>query len=232
MNSYLEAIKSIKIPTSPPEIWAFINSISFPVAVLAIGLIVLFAIQGYKIFKTFLYVASCVAFAFVGNLYLGPLAAGFVNPYIPATFPIDIGIIVALICALIAFLITKFAYKLMIFLLGGGVGYALGHFYVTGFLASKLPSLAFLSNWLANIIVGIVLGLMCALFFVIAFKHIYIIGFSVFGMAGAGYILYKLIIGAQNNIVLICFVSVAAIAGIFAARHQYIEDDKATQFYF
>lgn len=232
MISYLEAIKNIKIPTGLSEILTFINTISFPVAVLAIGFVVLFAIQGYKIFKSCLYVASCIAFAFVGNLYLGPIADKFISPYIPEGIYINLGVIVAVLCALTAFLITKFAYKIMIFILGGGVGFALGYFFLGGFLARKLPSLAFLSHWVANIIVGIVLGLICALFFVVAFKHIYIIGFSIGGMGLVGYILYKLIIGSPNKIVMFCFIGVAAVIGIFVARHQYVEDEKATQYYF
>ena len=232
MNSYLEAIKNIKIPTSPTEIWAFINSISFPVAVLAIGLLVLFAIRGYKIFRSFLFLASCIAFAFIGNLYVPPLVMRFVGSHLPQNLPIDYGVVIAFVCALIAFLITKFAYKLMIFLLGGAVGYLAGHFFVTGFLARKLSSLSFLNHWVSNIMVGVVLGLMCALFFVIAFKHIYILGFSIGGMGVVGYILYKLVLEVPNRTALICFVAVGCVAGIFAARHQYIEDDKATQFYF
>ena len=232
MNSILDAIKNVDIPTSPSEILTFINNISFPIAVLAIGFIVLFAIQGYKIFKSFLFVASCIAFAFVGKTYLGPITAKYVGPYIPSNISINVDIIVALLCALIAFLITKYAYRFMIFILGGGVGYVAGHFFVAGFLARKLPSLGFLSSSLANIVVGVVLALMCALFFVIAFKHIYIIALSIGGMGAVGYILYKLIMVNPNKLVMLCFIGFCCGIGIFAARHQYIEDDKATQFYF
>jgi hypothetical protein len=73
---------------------------------------------------------------------------------------------------------------------------------------------------------------MCALFFVIAFKHIYIIGLSVGGMGVIGYILYKLTMGTPNKIVMLCFIGVALVIGMFAAHHQYVEDDKETQFYF
>ena len=232
MGYYLDAIKSIKIPTSIEEVWGFFNNITFPVAVLAIGLIVLFAIQGYKIFHSFLYVASCIAFAYAGHLYLAPLAAKFVTPYIPSYIPINVDIIVALLCAITAFLITKYAYRFMVFILGGGVGYVAGYFFVAGFMASKLSTLSFLNHWIANIVVGIVLGLMCALFFAIAFKHIYILGFSIGGMGLAGYIIYKLVLSSPNNIAMFCFVGVACVIGIFAAHHQYVEEDKCTEFYF
>ena len=232
MNSILEEIKNVDIPTSPGEILTFIDNLSFPVAVLAIGFIALFAIQGYKIFISFLFVASCMAFAFVGKMYLGPIADKFVGPHIPATISIDLGIVVAFLCALVAFLITKFAYRFMIFLLGGGVGYAVGYYFLAGFLARKLPTLSFLSHWAANIVVGVVLAIMCALFFVIAFKHIYIIGLSVGGMGVIGYILYKLTMGTPNKIVMLCFIGVTLVIGMFAAHHQYVEDDKETQFYF
>ena len=232
MNSILEAIKNVDIPTTPGEILTFLNTISFPVAVFAIGFIVLFAIQGYKIFKSFLFVASCMAFAFIGKTYLGPIVEKFAGPHIPATISIDLSIVTAFLCALIAFLITKYAYKLMIFLLGGGVGFLAGYYFVAGFLARKLPTLGFLSHWVANIVIGAVLALMCALFFVIAFKHIYIIGLSVGGMGVVGYILYNLVMGTHNRIVMFSFIGVAMVLGMFAAHHQYVEDDKETQFYF
>lgn len=232
MPEYITAFKEINITFTPEGIWEFINSMSFPVATVVIGLLVLLAVQGYKIFKSVIYVISAVGLAFVGHAYIAPKLSGFITPHVPESISLDVDVAIAFLLAMVGVLLAHVAYNFMVFCIGGGVGFLVGYFYVAGLLANHFTNLAFLSHKYVVIAVGVVCAIMVAILFLLAFKHLYIIGTSIGCMGLSGLILCKTLMPGEGHVVAAVFIGFAAVIGIFMMRHQYIEEEKTHEFHF
>lgn len=233
MIEYLKALKDIHIDLSLGGIWDFINNMSFPIATVAIAVLVLFAVQGYKIFKSLVHVIAAVGLGFVGHLYLAPRVCGLVESRLPAEFAaVDLDVIIALVCAMIGLLLAHFAYDFIIFCIGAAAGYLVGYYYVAGLVQNYFPDLGFLASNIAHIAVGCVCALIVSIFFMIIFKHLYIITSSIGFMALAGYILSKAVMEGDNNSVAFGFVAIGVVIGVFMMVHQFDEEEKTNDFKF
>ena len=229
---YLNALKDVNITFTLNGALDFINNMSFPVATVAIGLLVLLSVQGYKIFKSLIYVISAVGLAFAGHLYLAPRVLGFIEPIIPDSIPIDVSVTIALLCAIIGVLLAHFAHQFIVFCLGGIVGYLIGYYWAAGVIAGYFKSLPFLNNNIAAIIIGAVCALIVAIFFIIAFKHLYIILSSIGFMALSAYILVRVLLPGAGNGWLFAFIAIGAVIGVVLMVHQFDEEEKAHEFKF
>ncbi len=226
------ALKDVNITFSLDGVLDFINNMSFPVASVAIGLLVLLAVQGYKIFKSVIYVIAAVGLGFAGHLYLAPRVSGAIVSRLPEGFSFDVDVAIAFLCAMIGVLLAHFAYKFIVFCLGGAVGYCIGYFYVAGVLADYFSNLPFLSNNIAYIAVGCVCGLIVAIFFLICFKHLYIVASSIGGMGLASYILFRIVMPGHDISIAFDFVILGVVIGIFMMIHQFQEEKKLEEFQF
>ena len=232
MIEYLMAVKNVNITFTFDGIMDFINNMSFPVASVAIGLLVLLAVQGYKIFKSVIYVVAAVGLGFAGHLYLAPKVSGAITARLPEGFSLDADVAIAFVCAMIGVLLAHFTYKFIVFLIGGVVGYCVGYFYLAGVLANYFFSLPFLSNKIAYIAVGCVCGLAVAIFFLICFMQLYIVASSLGCMALAGYILFKILMPGHEMSIGFDFVILGVVIGIFMMIHQFQEEKKLEEFQF
>ena len=232
MIEYLKALKSIDISFSLSGIWDFINNMSFPVATVVIAGLVLFAVQGYKIFKSLVHVIAAVGFGFAGHLYLAPRVSGLVESRLPASISIDIDVVIALVCAIIGLLLAHFAYDFIVFCIGATTGYFVGYSYLAGVLERYFSNLTFLTSKVAHIVVGCVLALIVAIFFMIVFKQLYIIATSIGFMCLASLILAKTVMVGNSNSVLFGFIAIGAVIGVFMMVHQFDEEDKVNEFKF
>ena len=232
MIEYFKALKDVNIQFTEKGIGNFLDNSSFPVAVVTIALLVLLAVQGYKIFKSLIYVVAAVGLGFVGHFYLAPSIVKLVGSKIPANIPLNVSVAVAFICAMVGVLLAHVAHKFIIFCMGGAAGYCVGFFWVAGLLANHFTNLKFLGTRLAYIAVGCVCALILAIFFLLAFKYIYIFVSSIGFMGLAGYILSRQILPGSSYVVSICFATVGIIIGIFMMIHQFDEDEKSEEFKF
>lgn len=232
MLDYVKALKDINVPLSLDGIWDFLNNMSFPVATVAIGLLVLLAVQGYKIFKSLTYVVAAVGLGFAGHLYLAPRVADFIIPKIPESVSIDVNVAIAFLCAMFGVLIAHFSHEFVVFCLGGACGYAIGYFIVAGKLAAYFTSIPFLTHKFAYIGVGVVCALMLAIFFLLTFKYLYIIGSSVGLMILSCYILFKQMMPEGDGKISVGFMAVGALIGIFMMIHQFSEENRDDNFNF
>ena len=232
MIEYLMAIKNVNITFTVDGILDFINNMSFPVASIAIGLLVLLAVQGYKIFKSVIYVVAAVGLGFAGHLYLAPRVSGAIVSRLPEGFSFDVDVAIAFLCAMIGVVLAHFAYKFIVFMLGGAIGFCIGYFYLGAMLANYFSSLPFLANKIAYAVVGCVCGLAVAVFFLICFKHLYIIGTSLGCMALACYILFKILMPGQDMSIGFDFIILGVVIGIFMMIHQFQEEKKLEEFQF
>ena len=98
MIEYFNALKDVNIQFTEKGIGNFLDNSSFPVAVVTIALLVLLAVQGYKIFKSLIYVVAAVGLGFVGHFYLAPLVLKLVGSKIPDSIPLDVSVCVAFVC--------------------------------------------------------------------------------------------------------------------------------------
>lgn len=232
MIEYLKALKNIDVSFSVESILDFLKNMSFPVATVAIALLILFAVQGYKIFKSLIYVFASVGLAFAGHLYLAPRIVKLIGDRMPDSVPIEVSISVAFVCAMFGVFLAHFAHEFIIFCMGGVGGYCLGFYYVAGLLAKNFGNLQFLKTKLAYIIVGVVCALILAVFLLLFFKYLYIFITSVGFMGLAGYILSRHMITDTDPVFAICFATLGILIGFFMMIHQFDEEEKCQEFHF
>ena len=232
MIEYLKALADIHIEFSVSGVLNFINNLSFPVATVAIGLLVLLAVQGYKIFRSVIYVIAAVGLGFVGHIYLAPRVSGLIVSRLPEGWLIDVDVVIAFLCAMFGVLIAHLAHDFVVFCMGGAAGFIIGYFFVASKLADYFFKLEFLRSKLAYLGVACVLGMMVAIIFLLLFKHMYIIVTSVGFMALSGYLLYKEVMPDHKLSIAFGFVAVCIVIGVFMMVHQFEEDQKRTEFMF
>lgn len=232
MIEYLKEVKNINVSLDPGKIWDSLNNLSFPVAAVAIGLLVLLAIQGYKIFKSLIHVGAAVGFAYVGHLYLAPKVVGYITPHIPESWGIDFGVVIALLCAIFALLVVHLRYDFAIFCCGGLTGYLAGFYFAAPKLAAYFDKITFLGHIYAKYGVAVLCALMAAILFLILFKNIYIVVSSIGCMSLAGYLLYKEVTPDQSNLVAFGFIALGVIIGVFMMVHQFEEEGKSHEYDF
>ena len=232
MIEYIKALKDVDITFTLDGILDFFNNLSFPVASVIIGLLVLMAVQGYKIFKSVVHVIAAVGLGFAGHLYIAPHVVGYIQPHVPESWMLDVSVVIALLCALFGVLLGHIRYDFVVFSLGGVVGFATGYYFLGKKIAEYFYNISFLNNWIAHVVVGIVLGLMLAILFLLLFKQIYIIGSSLGCMALASYLLFKEVLPGQNIYIAFGFIAVGVVIGVFMMMHQFEEEEKTQEFNF
>lgn len=232
MIGYLKALTDIHFGLSVDGVLYFIRHMSFPVATVAIGLLILLAVQGYKIFRSLLYVVAAVGLGFAGHLYLAPRVSSIIVSKFPIVNAVDVDVAIAFICAMFGILIVHLTYEFVVFCMGGAAGFLLGYFFVAQKLAAYFFNLGFLKHKIAQIAIGCVCAMIVAILFLLLFKHLYIMITSVGFMGLSGYILYRQVMPTPKTAIAFGFIAVCAIIGIFMMVHQYEEEEKRTEYRF
>ena len=192
-----------------------------------ICLLMLLAVEGYKIFKMALYAGGAFAFAYLGYLFLVPKIPASILSMIPPVVKPQFA--VALACGLVALLLTRFARSLMMMILGGALGYYIGSTTMYGILVNYFNTLKFLQNDITKAIVGGVFAAIMAILFLLLFKHAFIIVSSIGGAATAAYLLYPMVIAAQTDSIRNGFLIGGVIIGVICLIRQYREEQKAQE---
>lgn len=205
----------------------FANQVLCNLALICILMLV--AAEGYKLFKLFLYAGGAFLFAYLGYYSIVPILPESVIKLIPGIInPI---VAVCVICGIAALLITKFARSLMIMIIGGAVGYYIGTTVAYKMLVDYFHTLNFLKNDTAKMIIGGVIAVICGLFFIILFKHLFILLTAVGGSVAAAYLLYPMLITQANGSIETGFIVAGVVLGIVCVVYQYKEDSKDSEIY-
>ena len=214
-----------------PENLAQMYSAYRVVCLLAVAaILLLLAVQGYKIFKSLLYVAGAVGFAYLGYTYLLPLIPENYLGYIPEM--LDASVLVAVVCALVAVFLTRVAYNFMIMLLGGGCGYLLGSIVIYDIIIKHFNTLTFLQLPAVKHIIGGVLASIFAVLFILLFKHLFMLITSFGGAACAAIVVQSILLPAADMPIKIAAIIVGIAFGIYCIVHQYKEEEKDLEIVF
>jgi hypothetical protein len=192
-------------------------------------LLIMLAFEGYKIFKSLLYVIGAVGFGVAGYWYIAPKVPESISNMIPDTM--ESSVVVAIVCALVAVFICKFAYTAMLAILGGVSGYLLGSMYVFTVLTTAFSSLDSLIN--NNTFKTIVGGVFAAIFiplFILIFKHLFIVGTSAVCSIGATVVLQKILVPGASEEIKTTFLLVGVVLAIITIIRQYKEESKSVEF--
>ncbi len=196
----------------------------------SICVLLLLAVQGYKLFKMFMYVGSAFLFAYIGLNFLAPKIPENILSFVPEGVRSDM--LVAILCALIAVFVTRCAYNFMIMLLGGVAGYFLGAKVLYGMLIEHFHTLEFLKFDFIPHVVGGIIAVVLALLFILLFKHLFII-ISSFGCSiVAALILQSLVMPGAGTSIKIAFAVLGVAFGIYCVVHQYKEEEKDMEIVF
>jgi hypothetical protein len=193
-------------------------------------LLLLLAVQGYKIFKSLLYVVGAVGFAYVGYTYL--------VPHLPESFVqvmpegVSAAVVVAVVCALVAVFLTRCAFPFMIMILGAGTGYLLGSMVVYGKLIGYFHTLTFLQTPVVKYVIGGALAAVLGIVFLLMFKHLFMVATSFGGSLLAALALQKIIMPGADQTIVIAFAIVSVAFGIFCVVKQYKQEEKDTEIVF
>ena len=214
----------------PGPIMEFIRGHKELVSIVLIGLFVLVAFEGYRIVRGCIYVGAGIGAAAAAYILVGK----FIPAALLAKVPPQINVkgIIAILCGIIAVLLVKFAYKVVVFFIGAAVGFASGYFVIAKVLARVFNTLKFLNTKLAFLVIGGVFALLCAIIFVLAFKHICMIGSGVGGMALAAVLAGKLVMPSISMPVLLCVGLAGVIGGILCTVYQYKVEERANEIIF
>ena len=202
-------------------------------AIFLLGLafvLLLFAVQGYKIFKSLLYVAGAVGFAYVGYNFLLPYIPEDVLSFIPGM--LDTGALVAVVCALVAVFLTRCAFPLMVMILGAGSGYLLGSMLIYNKLITYFHTLTFLQSPTVKYVIGGAIAAVFGIVFILMFKHLFMAVSSFGGSIIAALALQKIVCPAGDQNVLIAFAVLGCAFGIFCIVHQYKQEEKDMEIVF
>ena len=193
----------------------------------AVCLLVLFAFEGYKLFKMLVYAGGAFTFALLGYMVIGPLVSE--NLGITIAENVDLNAIIAIACALIAIFLTRFAYEFMIMCLGGVSGYFLGSILIYSILVNYFNTLDFLKADYVKHIVGGIFAAVLGILFILIFKHVFMVGTSFLCLMEASLLIQSLLMPDADLNTRFCFILVGIAAGIFAVVHQYKEEEKAME---
>lgn len=215
----------------PPELMAIYEANSAIVLLATVSILVLLAIQGYKLFKMVMYAGSAFLFGWLGYQFLAPNLAHFFEGMLPMDIKLDA--LIALACGLIAVLLTRCAYNFMIMMLGGVAGYFLGSTVIYGALINYFYTLEFLTKFEAvKYIVGGVFAGILGILFILMFKHLFMILTSFGCSIGAALIVQSLLMPTASDAVKIAFAVLGFTLGIYAVCRQYREEEKDMEIVF
>lgn len=214
----------------PPEALAFYQANRMVCLLGCICVLMVLAVQGYKLFKMLMYAGSAYAFAYLGMMYLAPKLPASVTSLIPEGVQADA--VVAILCALIAVFLTRCAYNFMIMLLGGVAGYFLGAKVVYGMLIQHFHTLEFLQHEVVKHVVGGALAVVLAILFILLFKHLFMVIASFGGSVAAALVLQSLVMPAGDMTIKIAFAVLGFALGIFCIVHQYKQEEKDMEIVF
>lgn len=211
----------------PPEVIAVYNNYKPVVLMAAICLLVLFAFEGYKLFRLVVYAGGAFGFAYIGYNFIAPLLIPSLEGMVPDI--ININALVAVLCAVVAIFLTRFAYNFVIMLLGGGAGYLLGSMVVYKILVGYFDTLDFLKAGYVKHIVGGIFAAIFGILFILLFKHVFMILTSFGCLIDAALMLQMLLVPNADWTVKICFILVGIAVAVFAVVRQYKEEEKANE---
>lgn len=196
----------------------------------SICVLLLLAVQGYKLFKMLMYAGSAFLFAYIGLNFLAPKIPANILSFVPQSVKADM--LVAILCALIAVFLTRCAYNFMIMLLGGVAGYFLGAKVLYGMLIEHFHTLEFLKFDFVPHVVGGVIAVIFAILFILLFKHLFMLISSFGGSVAAGLILQSLVMPDGGTPIKIAFAVLGGAFGIYCIVHQYKEEEKDMEIVF
>ena len=195
-----------------------------------IGLFAFVAFEGYRMVRGCIYVGAGIGASGAAYILGGKVIPASLLTITP--LGIQLKPIIALLCGVVAVLLVKYAYKIVVFFIGGAIGFAAGFFVVARLFVKIFKTLSFLNTLLAFLIIGGICAILCALIFVLIFKHVCMIGSGVGGMAVAVFLTGKLVMPTAPITVLICFALAGVIGGIFCTIYQYKTEERANEIIF
>lgn len=214
----------------PPQIMAIYEGNKTLFLLGSICVLLLLAVQGYKLFKMLMYAGSAFLFAYIGLNFLAPKIPANYLSFVPAGVKAEM--LVAILCALIAVFLTRCAYNFMIMVLGGVAGYFLGAKVIYGMLIEHFHTLEFLKFDFIPHVVGGALAVVLAIIFILLFKHLFMT-ISSFGCSiAAGLILQSLVMPDAGTPIKIAFAVLGGAFGIYCIVHQYKEEEKDMEIVF
>lgn len=212
----------------PASVISIFESFKTPIFILLIALCVLMSLEGYKIFKGALYVIVPSALGFVAYKYVAEFVLSKIGGMLPAApFGLDYKALIAFIFALIGVFFVRFAYKFTIMMLGGALGFALGYFFVANLIAGMFPTLTFLTLTPAKAVIALVCAGIVGIFFILLFKHLYILISSFGFMALAGFLAVMLILPDAPALYKFLGAALGLLVGIYNTIHQYDEEERS-----
>ncbi len=235
MTEILNSMKGILdkvVGMIPAPIISIFESYKIPAFIVLIALCVLMSLEGYKIFKGVLYVAVPSALAFVGYKFVAGFVLSKVGGMLPASLGLSYEAIIAFLFAIIGVFFVKFAYKFTIMMLGGALGFAIGYFAVANLIAQFFPTLTFLTSMPAKLIISLLCAGIMGIFFILLFKHLFILISALGFMALAGFLTVMLVMPSAPLLYKLVGAALGLIVGIYSTIHQYNEEQRAVDIRF
>ena len=215
----------------PEPLVELYNTHTVPLTLLFIAVLVLFAFEGYKLFKMLVYVIGGVGAGILGYWKLGAMIPESIKTSIPENM--DIYVLTAVVCALVAVLICKVAYTGAIGLLGVATGYLFGSKYIFEILLNSFSDLhSLINNDTFAFIVGTVFAAIFCIVFVLIFKHLFVVLSSFGCMVLASTMLQKILCPTADENLKTTFLIVGLVIGALAMIRQYKEEEKAMEIVF
>ncbi len=236
MTAILNLVKGILgkvLAFIPASVIAFYESYKTPVLILLIALCVLMSLEGYKIFKGALYVIVAGGFGFVGYKYVAGFLLSKIGGMLPAApMGLSYEALIAFVLALGGVFFVKFAYKFTIMMMGGAIGFVIGYLVVAKLIIKMFPTLGFLNSTPAKAVIGLVIAAIMGIFFILLFKHLFILGTALGCMALAGMLTVMVLMPAAGLTIKLGGAALGLIVGIYSTIHQYNEEQRATDIRF
>ena len=217
----------------PESVMNLYHQYKTPILVIAIALCVLIALEGYKIFKGTLYVLVPGAFGFVAFKWIAGFVLSKVGGMLPAApFGISYEALIVFVAALAGVFLVKFAYKFTIMMLGGACGFVIGYMIVARAIIKMFPTLTFLNTTPAKAVIGLIFAAIVGIFFILLFKHLFILGTGLGCMAAAGFLTAMLIMPGASMLYKLALAGFASLIGIYCIIHQYNEEQRSVDIRF
>ena len=236
MTAILNLVKGILgkvLAFIPASVIGFYENYKTPVLILLIALCVLMSLEGYKIFKGALYVIVAGGFGFVGYKYVAGFLLSKIGGMLPAApMGLSYAALIAFALALAGVFFVKFAYKFTIMMMGGAIGFVIGYLVVARLIIKMFPTLAFLNSTPAKAVIGLIIAAIMGIFFILLFKHLFILGTALGCMALAGMLTVMVLMPAAGLVIKLGGAALGLIIGIYSTIHQYDEEQRATDIRF
>ena len=214
----------------PAELMAFYNANKVICLFAAMCILMLLAVQGYKLFKMLLYSGSAFLFAYLGFKFLAPQVTEAVVGLVPETIQVDV--LVAIFCALFAVFLTRCAYSFMLMILGTVAGYFLGSSVIYNTMIKHFHTLTFLQNDIVKHVIGGIIGVIFAVLFILMFKHLFMVLTSFGCSVGSALILQTLLMPAADSTIKVAFAILGFVIGIYCVVRQYRDEEKDLEIVF